>query len=467
MIIPVLLAGGVGSRLWPLSRELYPKQCLNLVDDDLSLVQQTAIRAQKAVSSSSPIVVCNEEHRFLIAQQISEVGIKADILLEPEGKNTAPAIALAAFQALKRDANAIVVVLPADHVIQNIDSFSSSVSKAIQEAENDFVVTFGVEPTYAETGYGYIQANDRDDISSIAAFKEKPDLETAQRYLNEGGYYWNSGMFVFKAQIYLEELKLHNQRMHESAKESFNNANKDLDFVRIDAGAFAKCPADSIDYAVMEKTRKGKVVAYRGDWNDIGAWSALYDLSEKDSKGNVLKGDVLLHDASNNLIRAESRLVAAVGVEGLAIIETADAVTVVPKDRAQDVKEIVEKIKAEGRLEHNSHVKVYRPWGTYQGVDKGERHQVKNIRVKPGEKLSVQMHHHRAEHWIVVRGTAKVKIGDVERIVSENESVFIPIGEVHSLENPGKIPLELIEVQTGSYLGEDDIVRFTDRYGRS
>lgn len=468
MIIPVLLAGGVGSRLWPMSRELYPKQCINLVDADKSLIQQTAERSVATGMKAAPIVVCNDEHRFLIAQQMSESGVKADIMLEPEGRNTAPAIALAAFQALSRDENAVLVVLPADHVIQDHARFGDAVNVAVEQAKAGNIVTFGITPTYPETGYGYIQAETTNGPAfDIKAFREKPDAATARQYIEKGGYYWNSGMFVFKAQTYLDELKALQPAMYTAVEKSFADRHQDLDFVRVNAEAFAESPSDSIDYAIMEKTTKAVMVPYSGDWNDIGAWAAIYDLNEKDANGNVHQGDVLTHDAKNNFIRSESRLVAAIGVEDLAIVETKDAIAVVPRDRAQDVKYIVQQLKAAGRTEHEVHTKVYRPWGSYESIDSGERHQVKNIMVKPGEKLSVQMHHHRAEHWIVVSGTANVTIGENTRLVSENESVYIPIGEVHALENPGKIPLELIEVQTGSYLGEDDIVRLTDRYGRS
>lgn len=467
MIIPVLLAGGVGSRLWPLSRELYPKQCINLFDGEKSLIQQTAERTLAIGIDAAPIVVCNDEHRFLIAQQMADSNITADIVLEPEGKNTAPAIALAAFQALSRDADAMLLILPADHVIRDHQLFASAVDQAVELAQAGKLVTFGVQPTYPETGYGYIQAVEKGVVSAVQAFKEKPDAATAQQYLDAGGYYWNSGMFVFGAQHYLDELKLLAPAIYAAVAEAFAGRQPDLDFVRIDAQAFAQSPADSIDYAMMEKTTQAMVVPYAGDWNDIGAWAALYDLNEKDADNNVLSGDVLTHEAHGNFIRAESRLVAVIGVDDLAIVETKDAIAVVPRHRAQDVKFIVNQLKALGRSEHEVHAKVYRPWGSYEGIDNGARHQVKNIRVKPGEKLSVQMHHHRAEHWIVVSGSANVTIGETTQLLTENQSVYIPVGVVHALENPGKIPLELIEVQTGSYLGEDDIVRFTDRYGRS
>jgi mannose-1-phosphate guanylyltransferase/mannose-6-phosphate isomerase len=466
MIIPVLLAGGVGSRLWPVSRELFPKQCINLADPDLSLAQQTLKRVQAAGIGADPIVVCNDEHRFLIAQQMADLGSKAELILEPEGRNTAPAIALAAFQALERDPEATLVVLPADHVMKDIEAFREVVQEAIIQSKSDLLVTFGVKPTYPETGYGYIEATESDVTSAVTAFREKPDAETAARYVAAGNYFWNSGMFVFKARVYLEELKEFQPAIYEATQAAMANKYADLDFIRVDAAAFAKSPSDSIDYAIMEHTERAVVVPYTGDWSDIGAWSALYDLSKKDAQDNVFQGDVLSEDSTGNLIRAESRLVAAIGVNNMAIIETDDAVVVVPRERAQDVKFIVNQLKAAGRTEHHVHALVHRPWGSYKTINLGERHQVKRITVKPGEKLSVQMHHHRAEHWVVVSGTANVTIGEVTQMLSENESVYIPIGTVHSLENPGRIPLELIEVQTGSYLGEDDIVRFTDRYGR-
>ncbi|WP_127555584.1 mannose-1-phosphate guanylyltransferase/mannose-6-phosphate isomerase [Saccharospirillum alexandrii] len=466
MIIPVLLAGGVGSRLWPVSRELFPKQCIALADPELSLAQQTLKRVQAAGIGAEPIVVCNDEHRFLIAQQMADLGTKAELILEPEGRNTAPAIALAAFQALERDPEATLVVLPADHVMKDTEAFRASVQEAIIQSKSDLLVTFGIKPTYPETGYGYIEAAATDVTSAVVAFREKPDADTAARYLAAGNYFWNSGMFVFKARVYLEELKQFQPAIYDATQAAMVNKYADLDFIRVDAEAFAQSPSDSIDYAIMERTERAVVVPYNGDWSDIGAWSALYDLSEKDEQDNVLQGDVLTEDASGNLIRAESRLVAAIGVQNMAIIETDDAVVVVPRERAQDVKFIVNQLKAAGRTEHHVHARVHRPWGSYKTINLGDRHQVKRITVKPGEKLSVQMHHHRAEHWVVVSGTANVTIGEKTQMLSENESVYIPIGTVHALENPGKISLELIEVQTGSYLGEDDIVRFTDRYGR-
>ncbi|SBS27031.1 Mannose-1-phosphate guanylyltransferase 1 [Marinomonas spartinae] len=463
-IIPVILSGGVGSRLWPLSREHFPKQCLSLTGTQYSLLQQTAKRVT-SLDVSMPIVVCNEEHRFLIAQQLQEIGIKnASIVLEPNGRNTAPAIALSALEAKHKALDdALLLVLPADHVIRDTQAFEKSILQAAELAQGSALVTFGVKPTRPETGYGYIRSGDN---FAVAEFVEKPDIGTAQAYLDSGDYLWNSGMFLFKAKSYLDELAIHRSDIFQAVSHAYEKRSEDMYFVRIDADAFASCPEESIDYAVMEQTQKAKVVTYEGDWSDIGAWDALYDYAEKDFDQNVLLGDVMSEGTSNCLVRSESRLVAAVGVKDLVIVETADAVLVMDKNNAQDVKKIVKRIQKEGREEHMFHTTVHRPWGTYQTVDLGERHQVKRIMVKPGEKLSVQMHHHRAEHWVVVSGTAKVQNGDKEILLTENESTYIPVGVVHALENPGKIPLELVEVQSGSYLGEDDIVRFSDRYGR-
>jgi len=463
-IIPVILSGGVGSRLWPLSREYFPKPCHSLSDKKFSLLQETLNRIA-SLKLVAPIVVCNESHRFLIAQQLQEIGVTgASIVLEPKGRNTAPAIALAALEAEHKNLeDALLLVLPADHVIRDVTAFEKAIQQAAELAELDALVTFGVQPTRPETGYGYIRAG---DDFTVAEFVEKPNLETAQSYLDSGDYLWNSGMFLFKAKAYLSELACHRADISEAVTQAYQGRNEDMDFVRIDPEAFAACPEDSIDYAVMEPTKNAKVVPYAGDWSDIGAWDALYDYAEKDAEQNVLLGDVMAENSNNCLVRAESRLVAAVGVNNLVIVETADAVLVMDKNNAQDVKKIVKRLKTEERDEHMFHTTVHRPWGSYQTVDLGDRHQVKRIMVKPGEKLSVQMHHHRAEHWVVVSGTAKVQNADKEILLTENESTYIPVGVVHALENPGKIPLELVEVQSGSYLGEDDIVRFSDRYGR-
>jgi|TARA_R110001632_G_scaffold60284_2_gene146317 mannose-1-phosphate guanylyltransferase len=463
-IIPVILSGGVGSRLWPLSREHFPKQCLPLTDTQYSLLQQTVNRIC-ALDVSAPIVVCNEDHRFLIAQQLQSIGVKkSSIVLEPKGRNTAPAIALAALEALRsQSGDALMLVLPADHVIRDLAAFETTINQAVELAKQDALVTFGVKPTRPETGYGYIRSG---EDFAVAEFVEKPNAEKAQAYLDSGDYLWNSGMFLFRAKAFLAELAVHRDDIFQAVNLAYQQRTEDLDFVRIDADLFSRCPEESIDFAVMEPTNKAKVVPYAGDWSDIGAWDALYDYADKDADNNVLLGDVMSEGSSNCLIRSETRLVAAVGVNNLVIVETADAVLVMDKNNAQDVKKIVKRIQAEGREEHMYHTTVHRPWGTYQTVDLGERHQVKRIMVKPGEKLSVQMHHHRAEHWVVVSGTAKVQNGEKEILLTENESTYIPVGVVHALENPGKIPLELVEVQTGSYLGEDDIVRFSDRYGR-
>lgn len=401
----------------------------------------------------------------MIAQQLQSIGVKkSSIVLEPKGRNTAPAIALAALEVLRSQSDdALMLVLPADHVIRDIAAFESTIQQAVELAKQDALVTFGVQPIRPETGYGYIRSGEN---FSVVEFVEKPNLVKAQAYLDSGEYLWNSGMFLFRAKAFLDELSAHRDDIFQAVNLAYQQRTEDLDFVRIDAELFSQCPEESIDFAVMELTKKAKVVPYAGDWSDIGAWDALYDYADKDADNNVLLGDVMAEGSSNCLVRSESRLVAAVGVSDLVIVETADAVLVMDKNNAQDVKKIVKRIKAEGREEHMYHTTVHRPWGTYQIVDIGERHQVKRILVKPGEKLSVQMHHHRAEHWVVVSGTAKVQNGEQEILLIENESTYIPVGVVHALENPGKIPLELVEIQSGSYLGEDDIVRFSDRYGR-
>jgi mannose-1-phosphate guanylyltransferase len=460
-IIPVILSGGVGSRLWPLSREHFPKQCLPLTDKEYSLLQQTMQRTL-SLEVAGPIVVCNEDRRFLIAQQLQSIGVKkSSIVLEPKGRNTAPAIALAALEALRSQSDdSLMLVLPADHVIRDLAAFKATIKQAVELAKQDALVTFGVRPTRPETGYGYIRSG---EDFSVVEFVEKPNPEKAQAYLDSGEYLWNSGMFLFRAKAFLDELAIYRDDIYRAVNLAYQQRTEDLDFVRIDAELFSKCPEESIDFAVMELTKKAKVVPYTGDWSDIGAWDALYNYTDKDGDNNVLLGDVMSEGSSNCLIRSESRLV---GVSNLVIVETAGAILVMDKDNAQDVKKIVKRIQAESREEHIHHTTVHRPWGTYQTVDLGDRHQVKRIMVKPGEKLSVQMHHHRAEHWVVVSGTAKIQNGENEILLTENESTYIPVGVVHALENPGKIPLELVEVQSGSYLGEDDIVRFSDRCGR-
>lgn len=468
-LIPVIMAGGSGSRLWPLSRERYPKQFLKLDGED-TMLQATVNRLQQ-LGCRQPLVICNEEHRFLVAEQLRHLNKLANnIILEPAGRNTAPAIALAALTALQSTSDGedpLLLVLAADHVIRDETAFIASVQQAIPHAEAGKLVTFGIVPTHPETGYGYIRRGaEQSGASAVAEFVEKPDMATANEYLASGEYYWNSGMFLFRASRVLAELKTFRPDIHAACVQAIGTINPDLDFVRVDKLAFLACPSDSIDYAVMEKTADAVVVPMDAGWSDVGSWSSLWDISEKDINGNVSRGDVLLHNSQNNYVFAETTLVTTVGVQDLVIVQTKDAILVANKHQVQDVKKIVECLKGSGRSEHHIHREVYRPWGKYDSIDVGDRYQVKRITVKPGEKLSIQMHHHRAEHWIVVSGTASVTNGDSVQLVTENQSVYIPVGQIHALENPGKIMLEMIEVQSGSYLGEDDIVRFEDRYGR-
>jgi len=469
IVQPVIMAGGSGSRLWPLSRQLNPKQFLKLTDAKLSMLQATVARLQD-LNVAHPLLVCNEEHRFLAAEQLRQLGQeRGGIILEPVGRNTAPAIALAALQLSAEGNDPLMLVLAADHLIRDVSSFQSQVRAAMPLAEAGKLVTFGIVPDKAETGYGYIQkgASLSDDGFEVSRFVEKPDLKTAEDYITSGDYFWNSGMFLFRCSRFLAELKSHRPDILAACENAMAGCSRDLHFIRVDAEAFAACPEDSIDYAVMERTKDAAMVTLDAGWSDIGSWSAYWQVSDKDESGNSCQGDVICHGSRNTLVRAEHRLVATVGVDDLVIVETKDAVMVAHKDHVQDVKKVVERIKADGRHEHMNHREVYRPWGMYDSIGSGERYQVKCIRVKPGAKLSVQMHHHRAEHWVVVSGTAKVTNGERTYLVSENESTFIPIGQIHGLENPGVIDLELIEVQSGSYLGEDDIVRFEDRYGRA
>ena len=469
MIFPVILAGGAGSRLWPLSRQLYPKQFLPLGESERTLLQSTIQRLQ-GLECAPPILICNDQHRFLAAEQVRQLGMEqVTILLEPVSRNTAPAIALAALQAASREKDSILLVLAADHLVRDVAAFQECVRKALPLAEAGKLVTFGIVPTHPETGYGYLEKG-REIVPGCFAvnrFVEKPDLPAAEDYVGTGDYYWNSGMFMFRASRYLEELELLQPNMLSACRSALEQGSQDLYFTRVDLGAFAACPEQSIDYAVMEKTSEAAMVPLDAGWSDVGSWSALWDVSAKSPEGNVLKGDVLQQDTRNTYVHSESRLVATVGVDDLMIIETKDAVLVAHKNHVQDVKSIVERIRNDGRHEHINHRKVFRPWGMYDSIDDGHRYQVKRITVRPGAKLSVQMHHHRAEHWIVVSGTAKVTKGDKTYLVSENQSTYIPVGQVHALENPGVIPLELIEVQSGAYLGEDDIVRLQDVYGRA
>lgn len=469
MILPVIVAGGTGSRLWPLSRQLNPKQFLPLADAEMSMLQATILRL-RGLAAATPQLICNEQHRFLAAEQLRQLDMEhASILLEPVGRNTAPAIALAALQACKDGQDPVLLVLAADHLIQDVPAFHASIQSALPLAQDGKLVTFGVVPDRAETGYGYIEKGPAVGTGGFAVnrFVEKPDLATACDYLASGNFFWNSGMFMFQASRYLQELERFQPQILAACRQALEGGTQDMHFTRVDSDVFAACPDDSIDYAVMEKTADAVMVPLDAGWSDIGSWSALWDVSPKDAHGNVFKGDVLSHASQNSYVHADSRLVTLVGVDDLVVVETKDAVLVAHKDKVQDVKKIVEQIKNGSRQEHVNHREVYRPWGMYDSIDNGHRYQVKRITVKPGAKLSVQMHHHRAEHWIVVSGTAKVTNGERTYLVCENESTYIPIGQIHALENPGVINLELIEVQSGSYLGEDDIVRFEDKYGRA
>lgn len=466
-LLPVILAGGSGTRLWPLSRQLYPKQFHALVGENTML--QETIQRLDGLNCAQPLLICNEEHRFLAAEQLRVIGHDdTTILLEPQARNTAPAIALAALAAMRDGDDPIMLVLAADHHIQDVSAFQQAVRTALPLAEAGKLVTFGIVPAGPETGYGYIRRGGEvgEGAFAVAAFAEKPDRETAQSYVSSGEYYWNSGMFMFRASRYLDELRTHRPDIAAACEKAMATTGSDLQFLRVDAAAFADCPSDSIDYAVMERTGEAAVVPLDAAWSDIGSWSALLAAQKQDENGNSFTGDVVARETRNTLARSDSRLVALVGVEDLIVVETKDALLIAHKDKVQDVKHVVESVKAAGRSEHLNHREVYRPWGHYDSVDVGARHQVKRITVKPGAKLSVQLHHHRAEHWVVVRGTAKVLKGDKTVLLGENESIYIPLGEVHALENPGMIPLELIEVQSGGYLGEDDIVRLEDRYGR-
>ena len=491
LLQPIVLSGGSGTRLWPLSREKYPKQLLPLIGDD-SLLQATLLRVDgtPGVDLAPPMVVSNEDYRFVIAEQLRTMGKPGAIVLEPKGRNTAPALTIAALAATKlatakgNDTDPVLLVMPADHVMTDKAAFQQAVGKGAQLALRGAIVTFGITPDAPETGYGYIQAGAAFDTGAqlIARFVEKPDLQTAQSYLDAGTYLWNSGIFMMKASVWLQAIALCRSDILSACMAAFDNGSTDGEFVRVDAALFSQCPSDSIDYAVMEKLTAtststststgstqlppGVVIPLAAGWSDVGSWDALWQVLPKDSAGNVSQGDVLLQECQNTLAVSEGRLVACVGLTDLIVVETADAVLVVHKDKTQDVKKIVDILKARNRTEGQIHRKVFRPWGWYDGVDAGARFQVKRIVVKPAGILSLQMHHHRAEHWIVVSGTARVTRGEETFLVSENQSTFIPLGTTHRLENPGRVPLEMIEVQSGSYLGEDDIVRFEDVYGR-
>jgi len=470
-IHPVILCGGTGTRLWPLSRRLLPKQFLPLITKR-TLLQDTILRIADLPGVERPIVISNNDHRFLVAEQLNELGVKPAVqILEPAGRNTAPAVAVAALQVLQEDPDAVLLVLPSDHAIGNPAAFREAVLAAARIAGHGFLATFGIRPTGPHTGYGYIELGEplpgETQGFRVRRFVEKPDLQKARQYLESGRFLWNSGMFVFSARRYLEELAVFRRDIVEGAEKALKAARRDLDFLRLDPAAFNACPAESGDYAVMEKTSHGAVVRADIGWSDVGSWSTLWDIGKKDAAQNVTHGDVQLVDASGCYVWGDSKLVVALGAKDLIIVETDDAVLVADRSRAEDVKKIVERLDSQARSEHVSHTRVYRPWGYYESIDAGERFQVKRIMVKPGEALSLQMHHKRAEHWVVVSGRARVTRDDKVYEISENESTFIPLGAKHRLENPSDQPLYLIEVQSGSYLGEDDIVRFDDRYNRT
>lgn len=464
-VVPVILAGGVGARLWPVSRTYYPKQFHRLLGEH-SFIQQTVLRARE-VTGEAPIVVCNEEHRFMVAEQLRAIGVGwHKLILEPEGRSSAPAIALAAVCALEKDANSVLLVLPSDHLIEDQAAFKAAVKVAAQGAKKGGLVTFGVQPDRPETGYGYIQvANGQGGLQAVASFVEKPQLAVAQDYLASGNYLWNSGMFVLSAQSYMDELSEFQPQMAAACTEAMHNASTDMDFLR-PSDAFLASPSDSIDFAVMEKTAHAMVVPVDFGWNDIGAWDAIFAESERDAEGNHFRGDVISIDTTDSLVIGGKRLIGTVGLKDVIIVDTADAVLVADRSRVQDVKAIVAQLASDDREEPHYHTEVFRPWGSYEGLVDGERYQVKCIRVKPGASLSLQLHHHRSEHWVVVKGAGRITRGEESFILSENQSTYIPQGVKHRLENPGAQELELIEVQVGSYLGEDDIERFDDVYGR-
>ncbi|MDR1075073.1 MAG: mannose-1-phosphate guanylyltransferase/mannose-6-phosphate isomerase [Xanthomonadaceae bacterium] len=464
-IVPVILSGGSGTRLWPLSRETYPKQFLPLVGER-SMLQATWQRIAP-LHTHSPIVIANQEHRFVVAEQLRELGVEpAAVMLEPVGRNTAPAIAIAALQAISVGQDALLLVLPSDHIVRDQPAFQAAVTAAAEVAAAGKLATFGIAPTGPETGYGYIKAVAGSGARAVERFVEKPDLGTAKAYVASGEYYWNSGMFLFRASRYIEELQKFQPAILAACRTALEKAARDIDFIRLDADAFGASPSDSIDYAVMEKSADVVVVPMAAGWSDVGSWSALWEVSSQDADGNAHHGDVIGIDCRNTYAYGKD-LIAMIGLEDVIVVQTDDALLVGRRDRIQEVKDIVARLKSEGRPEVALHRKVYRPWGAYDSIDRGDRFQVKRITVNPGATLSLQMHHHRAEHWVVVRGTAKVTRGQETLLLSENQSTYIPIGVAHRLENPGKVPLEVVEVQSGSYLGEDDIVRFEDRYGRT
>lgn len=465
-MIPVIISGGTGTRLWPLSRKNKPKQFLSLFGE-YSLFQNTLSRLSGLQDIDSPLIVCNTEHRFMVAEQLQEIDIAAkDIILEPCARNTAPAIALAALRAIENDKDAVLLVLAADHVIQNIPAFHKAIEQAKKHAEQDKLITFGIQPQSAHTGYGYIEAGKKDQPSEVKRFIEKPELATAESYLAAGNFFWNSGMFMFKASAYLDELQQHSPEILSACKASLEKSVIDLDFIRVETESFEHSPSDSIDYAVMEKTTKAFVVPLDAGWSDVGSWSSLWEAFPQDENNNVIIGDVITDSVHNSYIHSENRLVTVLGLDDVVVVETHDAIMVAHKDKAQEVKKIVEALNKQERKEVLTHRKCYRPWGSYDSVDYGERFQVKRITVNSGASLSLQKHYHRAEHWVVVSGTAEVTRDDEVILLGENESTFIPLGSVHRLRNPGRVPLEIVEVQSGSYLEEDDIIRLQDNYNR-
>ena len=468
MIVPVIMAGGSGTRLWPMSRQLYPKQLIAMYNEE-TMLQNTVTRLDGVEDLDAPILLCNNAHRFMAAEQLQQAGCSPrDIILEPVGRNTAPAIALAALKLQADDQDAVMLVLPADHKISDVDAFHAAIADGKVQADAGQLITFGIVPSSPETGYGYIRKGDAVSGTAfrIGEFVEKPDLATAEKYLASGEYCWNSGMFMFKASTILSQFEVHAPEMLEACKAAFAAGEQDLDFFRIDQPLFEQVPSDSIDYAVMEKTDLGVMIPLDAGWSDLGSFDALWQTQKKNGSQNVFKGDVLTHDVKESYIHAGSKMVAAIGLEKFVIVETSDAILVSPRDRVQDIKLLVNQLKEKGRSQAVTHAKVYRPWGDYETIDMADRYQVKRITVKPGAVLSLQKHFHRAEHWTVVSGTALVTRGEENILLREDESVYIPLGTLHRLENPGKIPLELIEVQSGSYLGEDDIVRYEDVYGR-
>ena len=476
-IVPIILAGGNGSRLWPLSRKSFPKQFLNLLnEDEYTMLQKTYKRIEPLEDISRPIVICNEEHRFIVGHQMREINIEPlEILLEPEGRNTAPAITIAALKVLDKykDSNIepILLILSSDHLIKNITNFHYSIKKSINKALKDNLIIFGVPPTYPATGYGYIKSEDvlevnNYTISKVEKFIEKPNYNTAKVLIKDKKYSWNSGMFVFKASTIVKELKSFAPSIVHNCRKCLDNSKQDLDFLRLDSDSFLKCDDISIDVSIFEKTSKAFVIPLNCSWDDLGSWESLWKVAEKDLDGNSTFGKVLIKNTKNSLIKSESKLVVSIGLENLLIVETRDSVLVAKKDCSQSLKEMVSLMKEKGFNEGQNHLKIYRPWGSFLTIEKGDTWQIKKIKVNPGESLSLQMHFHRSEHWVIVEGTAKIQIDDTEKIIGSNESVYIPLGVKHRLSNPTKLPLTLIEIQSGSYLGEDDIVRFKDIYNK-